>query len=245
MVTRGQSGPRDPAALRGHAPGAKVRKKTLLSWSSGKDSAWALHLLRQDPTVKVVGLLTVLNEQYNRVSMHATRAELLRQQAESADLTLHQINLPSPCTNEQYTTRMAACMAEFATNGIDYMAFGDLFLADIRQYREARMQGTGITPLFPLWQIPTNKLAEQMLCAGLEAYISSVDLAKLPASFAGRRWSRELLEELPAGIDPCGENGEMHTIVVGGPMLRQRIDIEVGEILQRDGFAYADIIPVR
>ncbi len=221
-----------------------MRKKTLLSWSSGKDSAWALHVLRQDPTIEVAGLFSVLNERYNRVSMHATRAVLLRQQAEAAGLTLHTINLPAPCASEQYDAIMGASVAGFAANGIDCMAFGDLFLEDIRQYREERLKDTGITPLFPLWQIPTTELAEQMLAAGLEAYISSVDLTKLPASFAGRRWTSDLLQELPPGIDPCGENGEMHTIVVGGPMLKQRIAVEVGEVVQRDGFAYADIIPV-
>jgi uncharacterized protein (TIGR00290 family) len=221
-----------------------MKKKTIMSWSSGKDSAWALHILRQDPTVEVTGLFSVLHEQYDHVAMHATRAELLRRQAEAVGLPLHTIKLPAPCANQQYDEVMGKCIAGLAAEGFDSMAFGDLFLEDLRQYREERLRGTGITPLFPLWRIPSSELAEQMLAAGLESYISSVDLAKLPASFAGRRWSRDLLKELPPGVDPCGENGEMHTIVVGGPMLKQRIEVEVGEVTQRDGFAYADIIPM-
>jgi uncharacterized protein (TIGR00290 family) len=139
---------------------------------------------------------------------------------------------------------MGEFVAEVATKGIECIAFGDLFLEDVRQYREKQLTGTGIDPLFPLWRVPTVELAEQMLAAGLEAYISSVDLKKLPASFVGRRWSRDLLEELPAEVDPCGENGEIHTIVVGGPMFKKRIEVEVGEVVQRDGFAYADILPI-
>jgi len=221
-----------------------VRKKTLLSWSSGKDSAWALFVLRQDPAVEVVGLFSVLNERFNRVSMHATRAELLCRQADAAGLPLHTINLPDPCTDEQCDAIIGEFVAEFATRGIECMAFGDLFLEDVRQYREEQLSGTGIEPLFPLWRIPPVELAERMLAAGLEAYISSVDLKKLPASFAGRRWSRDLLKELPMGIDPCGENGEMHTIVVSGPMFEKRIEVGVGEVVQRNGFAYADVIPI-
>jgi uncharacterized protein (TIGR00290 family) len=221
-----------------------LRKKTLLSWSSGKDSAWALHVLRQDPTVKVVGLFSVLNKRFNRVSMHATRAELLRRQADAAGLPLQTIALPDDCTIEQSDEIMGKFVAKAAALGTTCMAFGDLFLEDVRQYREGQLAGSGIKPLFPLWQIPTIELAEEMLAAGLEAYISSVDLQKLPASFAGRRWSRELLRELPTGIDPCGEHGEIHTIVVAGPMFAQRIEVEVGETVQRNGFAYADIIAV-
>jgi uncharacterized protein (TIGR00290 family) len=221
-----------------------VKKRTLVSWSSGKDSAWALYVLRQDPTVEVVGLFSVLNERFNRVSMHSTRAELLCRQAEAAALPLHTINLPDPCTNERCDAIMGEFVAGAATKGIECIAFGDLFLEDVRQYREKQLTGTGIDPIFPLWRVRTVELAEQMLAVGLEAYISSVDLKKLPASFVGRRWSRDLLKELPAEVDPCGENGEIHTIVVGGPMFKKRIEVEVGEVVQRDGFAYADIIPI-
>jgi uncharacterized protein (TIGR00290 family) len=221
-----------------------VGKKALLSWSSGKDSAWALYVLRQDPAVEVVGLLSVLNERYNRVSMHSTRADLLCQQAEAAGVPLHMINLPDPCTNERYDEIMGAFVAGLSAEGTECIAFGDLFLEDLRQYREKQLKGTGIDALFPLWGFPTIELAEQMLTAGLEAWVSSVDLKKLPEAFVGRRWSRELLRELPSGVDPLGENGEIHTIVVDGPMFEKRIKIEIGEVVRRNGFAYADIIPV-
>jgi uncharacterized protein (TIGR00290 family) len=216
----------------------------LLSWSSGKDSAWTLHVLRQDPTVEVTGLFSVLNGRFNRVSMHSTREMLLCRQAEAAGLMLHTINLPDPCTNKQWEVIIRESLSEFRAKGVDCMAFGDLFLEDVRQYRERQLTGTGIDPLFPLWQVPTVELAEQMLAAGLEAYISSVDLKKVPASFVGRRWSRDLLKELPTGVDPCGENGEIHTIVVAGPMFERGIEVEVGEVVKRNGFAYADIIPM-
>jgi len=221
-----------------------VRKRTLLSWSSGKDSAWALKVLREDPTVEVMGLFSVLNERYNRVSMHSTRAKLLRRQAEAAGLALHTINLPDPCTIERCDAIMGECIAEFAAKGTQCIAFGDLFLEDVRQYREKQLTGTGIDPLFPLWRVPTIKLAGEMLAAGLEAFISSVDLKKLPSSFAGRRWTHDFLKEVPAGVDPCGENGEIHTIVVGGPMFEKRIEVQVGKVVRRNGFAYADIIPI-
>jgi len=218
--------------------------KTLLSWSSGKDSAWALHRLRQDPSVDLVGLFSVLNERYDRVSMHATRHELLKRQAAAASLPLRVINLPDPCTMEQCDGIMKRFVEACAAEGIEAMAFGDLFLGDIRSYREKQLLGTGIKPLFPLWGVPTRLLAEEMLAAKLEAYISSVDLSKLPASMAGRRWSKELVAGLPEGCDPCGENGEMHTIAVAGPMFRSAIAVTVGEIVRRDSFAYADIVPL-
>ena len=221
-----------------------MKKKTLLSWSSGKDSAWALHLLQQDPGVDVLGLFAVMNQNYDRVSMHATRLEMLERQADAAGLPLETINLPDPCTIEQCDAIMRHFLVKAAATGIECMAFGDLFLEDVRKYREDLLQGTGIQPVFPLWAIPTRELAEQMLSAGLDAYISSVDLKKLPSRFAGRKWSRELLAELPEDCDPCGEYGELHTVVVAGPMFRMPIPVTVGEILERDGFAYADLIPI-
>lgn len=221
-----------------------MKKKTLLSWSSGKDSAWALHQLQQDPRIELLGLVTVTNQKYSRVSMHATRPEMLQRQAEAAGLPIETINLPDPCTIEQCDDIMRRFVTESARRGIECMAFGDLFLEDVRNYRENQLKGTGIDPLFPLWGIPTNDLAEQMLSAGLEAYVSSVDLKKLPSRFAGRKWSRDLLAELPKDCDPCGENGEIHTIVVGGPMFRETVLIRVGDIVNRNGFAYADIIPM-
>jgi uncharacterized protein (TIGR00290 family) len=219
-------------------------KKTLLSWSSGKDSAWALHLLRQDPSIELLGLFTVMNRKYNRVSMHATRVEMVERQAKGVGLPLQTIHLPDPCTMEQYDAVMRKFVEESVAAGIRCMAFGDLFLEDIRKYRENQLKGTGIEPLFPVWGIPTAKLAEQMLSAGLEAYISSVDLKRLPSRFAGRKWSRDLIAEFPQGNDPCGENGEIHTVAVGGPMFREPIPVRVGERVERDGFAYADIIPM-
>jgi uncharacterized protein (TIGR00290 family) len=221
-----------------------MKKKTLLSWSSGKDSAWALHLLQQNPGIEILGLFTVINQKYNRVSMHATRFEMLEQQANAVGLPLHTINITDPCTNEQYDTAMRHFVMESASNGIECMAFGDLFLEDIRKYRENQLNGTGIEPTFPLWKIPTAELAEQMLSAGIEAYVSSVDLKRLPSHFAGRKWSRDLLKEFTQDCDPCGENGEIHTVVVDGPMFNKSIPIKIGEIVERNGFAYADIIPM-
>jgi len=220
-----------------------MKKKTLLSWSSGKDSAWALHLLRQDPAVDLLGLFTVMNEEFDRVSMHSTRLELLLRQAQAIGLPLETIALPDPCTNEQCDAIMRQFVAESITRGIECMAFGDLFLEDVRQYRENQLQGSGIEPAFPLWGIPTGELAREMLAPGLEAYVSSVDLNRLPACFAGRRWTEELIARFPQGVDPCGENGEIHTIVVVGPMFRERVPIRIGDVVERNGFAYADIIP--
>ena len=182
-----------------------------MSWSSGKDSAWALHLIRQDSRIELLGLFTVVNQRYNRVSMHGTRLEMLQQQAKAVGLPLQTINLPDPCTNEQSDAIMHQFVMESAANGIECMAFGDLFLNDIRQYRENQLRGTGIEPIFPLWGTPTGELAEQMLSAGLEAYVSSVDLKKLQSRFAGRKWSRELIAKgsrgRGAGAQRPGESG--------------------------------------
>ena len=221
-----------------------MKKKTLLSWSSGKDSAWTLYRLQQDPEIEIVGLFTVINEKYDRASMHATRLDLLKRQAMAAGLPIEMISLPDQCSNDQCDAIMGQYINNAETRSIEYVAFGDLFLEDIRQYREKQLQTTSIKPIFPLWKIPTWELADKMLAASLEAYVSSVDLAKLPAKIAGRKWTRELLDEIPAECDPCGENGEMHTIVSGGPMFTSSIPVQVGEILIRNGFAYADIIPV-
>jgi diphthamide synthase (EF-2-diphthine--ammonia ligase) len=185
-----------------------------------------------------------MNQKYNRVSMHATRLEILYRQAELACLPIQLISLPDPCTNDQCDVIMRNFIIECCNKGIERMAFGDLFLEDVRQYRENQLKGTGIEPVFPLWQIPTAQLADQMLAAGLEALVSSVDLRKLPARCVGRKWSWELLNEFPKGTDLCGENGEIHTVVIGGPMFRKAISVRVGEIVERDGFAYADIIPM-
>jgi len=219
-------------------------KRILLSWSSGKDSAWTLQVLRHDPGVELVGLFCTVNQRYDRVAMHATRVELLRRQARAAGLPLEIIPLPDPCSGERYAELMGRFVAASVERGVEAIAFGDLFLEDIRRYRETQLAGTRIEPLFPLWGLATRELAEEMLGAGVEAYLSSVDLKKLPAEMAGRRWSRELIAELPPECDPCGENGEFHTIVAAGPMFRKTIAVRVGQTVQRDGFAYADIVPV-
>jgi len=214
-------------------------RKTLVSFSSGKDSSWTLHVLQQDPEFEIVGLFSTLNREFNRVSMHSTRAHLLELQAAAAGLPLKTIDLPFPCPNDRYGEIMSRFTQEIRDEGIECIAFGDLYLRDVREYREKQLQDTGLQTVFPLWEIPTDQLADQMLEAGVEAYISSVDLKKLPADYAGRRWSRDL----PDDVDPCGENGEIHTIVVDGPMFQKRIDVEIGEVVERDGFAYADIVP--
>jgi uncharacterized protein (TIGR00290 family) len=221
-----------------------MKKKTLVSWSSGKDSAWALHMLRQDPAVEIIGIFAAMNEKLDRVSMHSTRQELVQRQAEAVGLPLEAINLPDPCSNRRYEHIMGRFVKETVSRGIECIAFGDLFLEEIRRYREDQLDGTGIDPLFPLWGIPTDDLAEQMLTSGVEAYVSSVDLKKLPSRCAGRKWSRKLIEEFPKDCDPCGENGEIHTVVVGGPMFRRTVPVRIGKTVERNGFAYADIIPM-
>ena len=217
--------------------------RTLLSWSTGKDSAWALHTLRRQPDVTVVGLVTTINEAFDRVAMHGVRRELLEAQAEAAGLPLHVLPIPNPCPNEVYERIMGAFVARQAAKGVEAMAFGDLFLEDIRRYRETRLAGSGIAPLFPLWGLDTAGLARDMICGGLEAYISCVDPRKLPAHFAGRRFDLDLLSELPADVDPCAENGEFHTFACAGPMFARPISVEVGETVTRDGFVFCDLIP--
>jgi len=217
--------------------------RTLLSWSSGKDSAWALHVLRQQPNVDVVGLVTTINETFDRVAMHGVRRTLLEAQADAADLPLHVLAIPHPCPNTEYERIMGAFVARQVAKGVEAMAFGDLFLEDIRRYREAKLASTGLTPLFPLWGIETGGLARTMIDGGLEAYVACVDPRKLPSSFAGRRFDAELLAELPPGIDPCAENGEFHTFACAGPMFRRSIAVEPGEVVTRDGFVFCDLVP--
>jgi len=218
-------------------------KKTLLSWSSGKDSAWALHRLRAVSDVEVVGLMTTVNQVHQRVAIHAVRLELLQRQAEALGLPLQVIDLPSPCTNSQYEEAMEKFVDESKRRGIECMAFGDLFLADIKEYREKKLAGTGITPLFPLWQAPTNRLAKEMIAAGLRAVITCVDPQQLPLSFAGREFNEQFLADLPKHVDPCGERGEFHTFAFDGPMFEKPVRVEIGTILERDGFGYADLLP--
>lgn len=217
-----------------------MRKNTWLSWSSGKDSAWALHVLRQSGEYEVTGLFTTINSAFDRVAMHAVRVELLRQQAQAVGLPLHLIEIPYPCSDEQYAAVMADFVARAGNDGVRCMAFGDLYLQDVRRYREERMQGTGIEAVFPLWERPTRELLEEMLAGGLRACLTCVDPRVLPAEFAGRELTLEMLDSMPSGIDPCGENGEFHSFVFDGPMFTQPLDIEMGEVVARDGFVFAD-----
>ncbi|HEV2915306.1 MAG TPA: hypothetical protein VGX92_18650 [Pyrinomonadaceae bacterium] len=219
-------------------------KKTLLSWSSGKDSAWALNMLRRQADIEVVGLLTTVNECYRRIAIHAVRLELLLSQAEAVGLPLHIVNLPSPCSNLQYEAAMHKAIEKARLERVECIAFGDLFLQDIREYRESMLAGTGITPLFPLWNIPTDRLAHQMIAGGLRARLSCIDPRQLPASFAGREFDESFISELPVSVDPCGERGEFHTFAFAGPMFNRPVDVQVGDIVEREGFIYADILPV-
>ena len=217
--------------------------KTLLSWSSGKDSAWALHLLRQRPDVSVVGLVTTINAAFDRVAMHGVRRSLVQAQADAAGLPLHLLPIPHPCPNEAYEAIMGDFVARQVADGVQAMAFGDLFLEDIRRYREARLAGTGLAPIFPVWGADTTALAREMIAAGLVAHVACLDPSKLPASFAGRRFDATLLDDLPPGVDPCAENGEFHTFASAGPMFRRPIPITVGETVTRDGFVFCDLVP--
>jgi len=216
-------------------------KRVALSWSSGKDSAWSLHLLRQDPGIEVVALFTTINQEFDRVAMHAVRRALSELQAEAAGLPLWTVPLPWPCSNEQYEARMRELCDRALSEGVQAMAFGDLFLADIRAYREKQLAGTGLEPIFPVWQIPTHKLANDMIRSGLRAKITCVDPKVLPREFAGRDFDAKFLADLPPGIDPCGENGEFHSFVYAGPMFRRPIPVETGDIVERDGFIFADL----
>lgn len=216
--------------------------KTFLSWSSGKDSAWTLNLLRQDREIEIAGLFTTVNAEFGRVAMHGVRRAVLERQARAAGLKLHVIDLPWPCPNAEYEKRMAAFIEIAKAEGVDAMAFGDLFLEDIRAYREARLEGTGLKPLFPLWGRETRQLARDMISGGLKARVTCVDPKQLDASFAGRAFDAGFLADLPEGADPCGENGEFHTCVHAGPMFAAPFDIESGEVVERDGFVFADVI---
>ena len=217
--------------------------RVLLSWSSGKDSAWALHALRRRGDVEVVGLLTTLNAAFDRVAMHAVRAEVLRRQAAAVGLPLREVPIPWPCSNAEYEAAMGAAMARARADGISHVAFGDLYLEDVRRYREEKLAPTGITPLFPIWGIPTRALAEEMVDGGLRARLTCVDPRRIPATLAGRDFDRSLLAELPPDADPCGENGEFHSFAYAGPMFRTPVSIRSGAVAERDGFVFADVLP--
>ena len=220
-------------------------KRILLSWSSGKDSAWALKVLRQRSEYEVAGLLTTFNQAADRVAMHAVRRNLVERQAAAAGLPLWSVPLPWPCSNEQYESLMSQTCAKAVAEGIEGVAFGDLFLEDVRAYRIKQMSGTGLEPLFPLWGMPTHDLARQMIASGLKAVLTCVDTRKLDRAFAGRRFDEQFLSSLPAGVDPCGENGEFHSFVYGGSIFSSEISITLGENVARDHFVFTDLIPVR
>jgi uncharacterized protein (TIGR00290 family) len=215
--------------------------KVLLSWSSGKDSAWTLHVLRRDG-VNVAGLLTSLNEQARRVSMHGVREAILRAQAEAAGLPLFTIPLAYPCSNEIYEARLGEAVRAAVADGFTHVAFGDLFLEDIRKYREDRMAGTGLEPLFPLWQQPTPTLAREMIASGLEARIVCLDPRVMPRELIGSPFDLNLLGRLPASVDPCGERGEFHSCVTAGPMFSAGLPVDAGEVVERDGFVFGDLL---
>ena len=229
-IGNGISGPKD------------LRPKALIAWSSGTDSAWALHATRLAGNYDIVGALTTVTETFGRVSIHGVREELLKAQLAAAGLPATIVRIPYPCTNEIYEERMAKAMQGAITAGVTHVIFGDLFLQDIRAYRETKLKPIGVTPVFPLWDLPTDALAKDMISGCVEAYIATVDLKRLPASFAGRRFDRALLRDLPEDVDPCGENGEFHTFVAAGPMMKGRVAVSVGEVVERDGYAYADLV---
>jgi uncharacterized protein (TIGR00290 family) len=216
-------------------------KRTLLSWSSGKDSAWSLHLLRQQNEHEIVGLVTTFNQAANRVAMHAVRRSLVEAQAGAAAIPLWGVDLPHPCSNADYECIMKEVCRAAVQSGIECIAFGDLFLTDIRAYREKQFENSGLQPIFPVWGIPTRELARSMIKSGVHAKLTCVDPERLAPEFIGREFDEKLLSDLPPGIDPCGENGEFHTFVYAGPMFARKLPVEVGEIVSRDGFVFADL----
>lgn len=216
--------------------------KIIVSWSTGKDSAWVLHALRQQHPEAVAGLLTTVNQAFDRVAMHAVSRELLEAQADAAALPFYAVDIPWPCSNADYERLMAAAVERLLSHGFTHVAFGDLFLEDVRRYREDRLKNTGLTPLFPLWKtMPTSQLAREMIAGGVRAYLTCVDPRQLDARFAGRAFDISLLDELPAQVDPCGEKGEFHSFAWDGPMFTRPIPVQPGAIVERDGFVFADL----
>lgn len=220
-----------------------MKPKLWLSWSSGKDSAWALHALRRQGGYEVAGLLTTINEAASRVVMHAVRETLLERQAAAAAVPLIKVHIPYPCPNEAYEAAMAQAMVQAKRDKIAAVAFGDLFLEDVRRYREEKLAPTGIAPVFPIWGLETKGLAREMVSAGLRAHITCVDPKQLDAAFAGRTFDDTFLDDLPAGVDPCGEKGEFHSFAYAGPMFKAPIPVTPGEVVERDGFVFADLLP--
>lgn len=217
-------------------------KHVLLSWSSGKDSVWALHLLTQQKDLRIAALFTTFNRAADRVAMHAVRRSLVEAQAERIGLPLWAVDLPWPCSNAEYQEILRSVCRRAVDEGIEAVAFGDLFLSDIRSYRERQLEGTGLEPLFPLWEIPTPQLARDMIGAGIKAKLTCVDASKLDGSYAGREFDLAFLESLRPEIDPCGENGEFHTFVYDARVFPRQIEVRIGEVVERDGFVFADIV---
>jgi len=222
-----------------------MNRRVVLSWSSGKDSAWALAALTADPQIELVALMTTFNEDADRVAMHAVRRQLAQAQAKAADLPLIEVDLPWPCSNEDYELRMADACQGLVDRGASHVAFGDLFLEDVRAYRERQLEGTGLAPMFPIWHPEggTPALARRMVEAGLRAVLTCVDPKQLDPAFVGRTYDGAFLDALPDGVDPCGENGEFHTFCHAGPMFGSSIDVTVGEQVERGGFWFADLLP--
>jgi len=218
--------------------------KAFISWSSGKDCAFALLEARRLGLAEIVGVLTTVNEVHDRVSMHGVRTALLDRQVAALGLPVLKVPLPSPCSNEVYEQRMEAAVERIKAEGVRHVVFGDLFLEDIRAYREEKLAAAGMTGIFPLWRRDTRALAEEMIARGVVAHLVTVDPRQLDRGFAGRRFDRDLLAALPAGVDPCGENGEFHTFVSAGPMFSAPIAVAVGEVVEREGFVFADVVPV-
>jgi uncharacterized protein (TIGR00290 family) len=220
-----------------------MRTKAVVSWSSGKDSALALHEARRDPTLELVGIVTTVSETYERVSMHGVREALLDQQAQALGLPCHKVRIPAPCPNAIYEERMGVALLALKAQGVTTVVFGDLFLEDIRAYREAQLKAIGLSAVFPLWRRDTTTLAREMVALGMSARLTCVDPRKLPSEFAGRVFDSALLRDLPTTVDPCGENGEFHTFVTAGPMFHAPIAVRTGEVVSRDGFVFADVLP--
>lgn len=218
-----------------------MKPKALIAWSSGKDSAWALHQVRLSGEYEIVGALTTITENFDRVSMHGVRREILEAQLQAAKLPLMPVLIPFPCPNEIYEQRMKDAVEAARAQGVTKIVFGDLFLEDIRAYREEKLRGTGIEAVFPLWKIPTDKLARDMIAGGIKARVVCLDPKKVPREMAGKEFDENLLATLPAGVDPCAENGEFHTCVVGGPMFAKDLDVKTGEVVARDDFVFADL----
>ena len=223
-----------------------MTQRVLLSWSSGKDAAWALHVLRQQPETEVVGFLTTFNEAADRVAMHAVRRSLVEAQAAAAGVPLWPVMLPWPCSNQEYEQRMTQALTRARDAGVTHVAFGDLYLEDIREYRIRQLAAVGLEPLFPLWSGKEQAalLPQKMIQAGVRAVVTCIDPKHLPANFIGRRFDAEFLADLLQGVDPCGERGEYHTFCYAGPMFDREISVKLGEVVHRHGFCYADVIPV-